>query len=999
VSELAPAVPGVPYRGIHPFRYVDHAIFFARGDETRRLASLVSVYRGVLLYGDSGSGKSSLVNAGLIPEAIRLGFAPERVRVQPRASEELVVERIHSADDDEKELLPSVLAPGKESPERTVLAVDAFEERVRAACEQHRPLLIFDQFEEIATLFDEARACDAQRRLLEVFVRLLRGSLPVKVLFSFREDYLGKVKELLSACPELVDQALRITPPSSDALPTIIRGPFERYPDHFARPLSPALASRLVTVLAERFGAGDISLSEVQTVCLRLWESDDPETLLTEKGPQGLLEDYLGEALGDMPAQLRPAALVLLAQMVTSAGTRNVISAGDLFQRVQEQEGDITPGLLEQALEHLSQSRLVRRERRRDLDLYEITSEFLVPWISRRRAEFRRLQDRRRDRRRLLILGSIAMALLLVGTVIAVFAVNAVQERNRADRQRNLALSAQIAAESEVLDSQEPLPASLLAVAAWRIARTAQARVSLLDVLAQPDHGVPLVGRPPAHAVAFSPDGRTLATAGAYYSPKAGSARLWRVATRQLEGALLKPDPGEITAVAFSPTNGTIMATAGLDGSARLWDTHTKRQIQWLRAGHLTSLTAVAFSPDGKVLATAGADGTARLWDLATGRQVGAFRASRIGAVNAVAFSPGGKTLATAGADGTARLWNLATRSQIGTPLAVGIGGMNAVAFSPDGKTLATAGADGTARLWDVTVYRPMGTPLAARADAVNAMVFSPDGKTLATAGADGTVRLWDLATGRQAGAPLAAGTGGVNAMVFSPDGKTLATAGAGGTVRLWDLATGRQAGAPLAAGTGAVNAVAFSPDGRTLATGGADGIARLWNVETHRKMGESPPNNLGLKSVVFSPDGKTLATAGNNKIMLWTGSSGKLQQSGTPLAAGNEAMNAVAFSPDSRTIASASDDGTARLWDIETHQQVGPPLMAGSGGVNAVTFSPDGKVLVTGSSDGTAQRWNVALPEDKYLANAACAISGRSLMPREWASFIKSVPFRQVCP
>ena len=112
-----------------------------------------------------------------------------------------------------------------------------------------------------------------------------------------REDYLGKVKELLSACPELIDQALRITPPAAGALPTIIRGPFERYPGHFARQLSPALADRLVTVLAARFGAGDISLSEVQTVCLRLWQSDNPEALLAEKGPQGLLEDYLGEAL------------------------------------------------------------------------------------------------------------------------------------------------------------------------------------------------------------------------------------------------------------------------------------------------------------------------------------------------------------------------------------------------------------------------------------------------------------------------------------------------------------------------------------------------------------------------------------------------------------------------------------------------------------------------------------------------------------------------------
>ena len=316
------------------------------------MASLVSVYRGVLLYGDSGSGKSSLVNAGLIPEVIRLGFAPERLRMQPRASEELVIERILSAD--EEELLPSVLALGEELSARTVLAMDAFEERVRVACERHRPLLIFDQFEEIVTLFDEAGARDAQRRLTELVVRLLRGSLPVKVLLSFREDYLGKVKELLSACPELVDQALRIAPPPADALPTIIRGPFERYPDHFARQLSPALASRLVTVLAERFGAGDISLSEVQTVCLRLWQSDNAEALLAAKGPQGLLEDYLGEALDGMPTQLRPAATALLAQMITSAGTRNVISAGDLFQRVQEQEGDITSSLLDQALERLS---------------------------------------------------------------------------------------------------------------------------------------------------------------------------------------------------------------------------------------------------------------------------------------------------------------------------------------------------------------------------------------------------------------------------------------------------------------------------------------------------------------------------------------------------------------------------------------------------------------------------------------------------------------------
>ena len=377
------------------------------------------MYRGVLLYGDSGSGKSSLVNACLIPEAIRLGFAPERLRVQPRASEELVVERIRSADDNEEELLPSVLALDEESSPRTVLAADAFEERVRAAGERHRLLLIFDQFEEVMTLFDEAGARDAQRRLVELLVRLLRGSLPVKVLFSFREDYLGRVKELLSACPELIDQAQRIAPPAAEALPTIIRGPFDRYPDHFGRQLSAALAGRLVTALAERFGTGDISLSEVQTVCLRLWQSDNPEALLAEKGPQGLLEDDLGEALDRMPA----GAEGRRDRSARADGHFGRHTQRDIGRRPgsarQGTGGDIAPSQLEQALEDLSQSRLVRRERRRDLDLYEITSEFLVPWISRRRDEFRRSQDRRRERHRLLILGSIAAVLLLVVAVIA----------------------------------------------------------------------------------------------------------------------------------------------------------------------------------------------------------------------------------------------------------------------------------------------------------------------------------------------------------------------------------------------------------------------------------------------------------------------------------------------------------------------------------------------------------------------------------------------------
>ena len=119
------AVPATPFRGIQPFRYVDHAIFFAREDETRHLASLVAVYRGVMLYGDSGAGKSSLINAGLLPEAVELGFRSEVVRVQPRLGEELVVERMPSADA-AAGYLPSLLATDGDAASRTVLSADAF---------------------------------------------------------------------------------------------------------------------------------------------------------------------------------------------------------------------------------------------------------------------------------------------------------------------------------------------------------------------------------------------------------------------------------------------------------------------------------------------------------------------------------------------------------------------------------------------------------------------------------------------------------------------------------------------------------------------------------------------------------------------------------------------------------------------------------------------------------------------------------------------------------
>jgi len=253
-----------------------------------------------------------------------------------------------------------------------------------------RPMLVFDQFEELVTLFEEARSAErlqrgreSQSAVVDVLVELLTlEHLPVKIVLSFREDYLAKVKTLLRKRPELVDQSMHLAPPQTDALYEIIRGPFERFPDRFERELTPEFAGKLADAIASRGELGTVNLSELQVVCFRLWSADEPERLFQERGLQGIVEDSVFQAINGFPEDLRYAALSVLTQMVTGSGVRTVISADDIVERVREDE-PIGETQIREALRRLEKdTRLVRRERRREIEVYEIMSEFLVPWIS-----------------------------------------------------------------------------------------------------------------------------------------------------------------------------------------------------------------------------------------------------------------------------------------------------------------------------------------------------------------------------------------------------------------------------------------------------------------------------------------------------------------------------------------------------------------------------------------------------------------------------------------
>lgn len=947
------------YPGTRSFQKEDADIFFGREEDVRQLLRLIRLEKLVILHGKSGLGKTSLLNAGLLPV---LESAP----AAPAADE---------PDEERPATEVQEIRFGAYQAEMTDLPVDVLKQQIQAEAPMHplvaqwaegpdslwyyfkskqlsdrddrTTLLVFDQFEELFTypeselehfkkefsdllnghvpdIFQKnmiAGLREDRKAVSREDKRWLNKPLNVKVIIGIRSDRLSLLDQFTDQAPNMLVNLYELKPLNREQARSAIVQPAEKRSAVYLTPPFTYDAEAIETMLdALSNDQGEIESFQLQLLCQYLENQvlEDPElrTILTERfggreGVQTILNNYYEREIGKLPEKDQTIARRFIEEGLIINEKRVAVAAGSEQARF---------GVSENLLQRLLDSRLIREGNIHLGKIYELSHDTLVEPVlksyEKRKTEEERLatereiarqkkqlQKEKRRRQRARVYAILGFTLFLLALIAGLLAWRNAQAAKKQERQ---AKAAALAAKAWAVYRNDHTLAFRIAESAFKIdPDNQQVKQTLLDIINS--------------------------TETSFYQK------------------IISHHQFEIEDIAFS-SDSKYFATCSKDSDVRVW-TREGEPAHWFKGkflgdqfpGHKNTVTGLSFSPDNRLLVSVGLDGMVKIWDLAGDSLLREFRGQGK-QINAICFSHADQWFVTAGADSVANIWTLdGTRKHT---LSGHRGIINAVAVSQDDRLVLTAGRDGSAILWDSSTGQAIDH-FSNQDNPVLAVAFLPDGQHFVWGSGNKTAEIWHI-KGKKLRS-LGGHNGQVIDVAVAPDGSFVMTASDDATAKIWSL--GGEEILTLAGHSRPLNTVTISPDGATILTGGWDYTARLWNVAFNLDIQRNKHTNF-IYSTDVSSDNSSILTAGrDNTAKMWNFEGRML----TDFIGHQASVQSAMFVPDKEEVLTASLDGSVKIWDwsgaVIAHLEHKEPVFS-------VECTPGRKEVISGTQFGKVFIW-----------------------------------------